>query len=97
MTIPTSLTASRLRILLMATLALILLIGGGLFYLAYSKLNQSATETGDKVAEARESQDTLQRLQTLKEDLETEKDTVFMTSQVVADSQNYAYQVHLEI
>lgn len=92
MNIPTALTPTRLRIILSTSLALIVLAGAGIFYLAYNKLGDTAAETGASAAQARESQDTLQRLQLLKRELEEKKDIVARASNVMANSQNYAYQ-----
>lgn len=87
-----ALTPTRLRLILSSTMALIILAGVGIFYLTYDRLSGAATETGSRVASARESQDTLQRLQSLKKELDEKKDVASMVSQVVANSQNYAYQ-----
>lgn len=92
MTAPSALTPSRLRLILSISLALIVLAGAGIFYLAYDRLGETAAETGTRAASARESQDTLQRLQSLKEELDEKKDAANMASRVVANSQNYAYQ-----
>lgn len=92
MNIPAALTPTRLRIILSTSLALIVLAGAGIFYLAYNKLGDTAAETGASAAQARESQDTLQRLQSLKGELEEKKDIVAMASNVMANGQNYAYQ-----
>lgn len=87
-----SLTPTKLRAILSATFALILLAGGGLFYLAYNQLSETATETGTMVASARESEDTLQRLQNMKQELESKQDIIQKTELITADSQDYAYQ-----
>lgn len=89
---PAGLTPSRLRIMLLASLILIIVAVGGIFYLAYDQLSSTAAETGVSAAQARESEDTLQRLQLLQQELDEKKDTVSMTSKVIANSQNYAYQ-----
>ncbi len=92
---PQGLTASRLRLVLSITTVLIILAGGGIFYLAYNKLDTTAAEVGERVASAKQSESTVQRLESLQEELELKRDTIDMTSQVVADSQNYAYQDRL--
>lgn len=94
-TIPSTLTASKLRILLLATLVLVMLAGVGIFYLAYNRLDKTATEAGTQSASARESQNTLQRLQVLRGELEDRREIISTTSQVMANSQNYAYQDRL--
>lgn len=92
MTLPNSITPTRLRLALSISILLVVVAGVSVFYLAYTKLSETATEVGVHAANARESQDTLQRLQLLKKDLEAKRDVVGMTSRVMASSQNYAYQ-----
>lgn len=94
-TVPATLTPSRLRILLLVALVLTAIAGAGVFYLAYNRLSQTATEAGSQAASARESQNTLQRLQMLRGELEERRDTISTTSRVMANSQNYAYQDRL--
>jgi hypothetical protein len=77
---------------LSASLILIVLAGAGIFYLAYGSLSETATKTGISAASARESEDTLQKLQLLQTKLEAEQEVIAMTSRVTANSQNYAYQ-----
>lgn len=86
------LTPTRLRVVLSFSLVLIILMGAGIFYLAYNRLGESAAETGQRAATARESQDTLQRLQSLRKELELKSDSIERASSVVANGQNYAYQ-----
>ena len=43
-------------------------------------------------ASARESEDTLQKLELLKTELDAQQDIISLTSRVTANSQNYAYQ-----
>lgn len=95
MTAPDALTPKRLRVVLSATLVLIMLAGAGLFYLAYNRLSETATETGERAASARESESTLTRLQSLRKDLNEQRDSMSRASNVVANSQNYAYQDRL--
>lgn len=94
-TAPQGLTPTKLRIILSATLALIILAGAGVFYLAYDKLGESAAETGQHVASARASQDALEQLQKLRKDLESKSAVIDRVSRVTADSENYAYQDRL--
>lgn len=92
---PASLTPSKLRILLSVALVAAIIAGGVIFYFAYNKLSQTAEETGSQVASAREGQDTLQRLQNLQQELDDRRDEINRASQVMANSQNYAYQDRL--
>lgn len=104
------LTASRLRIILSVSMGLILVIAIGLFYLAYGMLGKSAIETGDQVASARDSQNTIQRLQALKKDLESKQtivdrtaqftgsaDSIAVQTRVVEDLRVYAERAHLNL
>lgn len=92
---PASLTPSKLRILLSAALVAVIIAGGVLLYFVYNKLGQTAEETGSQVATAREGQNTLQRLQNLQQELDDRRDEINRASQVMANSQNYAYQDRL--
>lgn len=92
---PKGLTASRLRLILSIIMVLVIIAGTGIFYLAYSQLSKTAGETGEQAANAKQSQNTVERLQRLQSDLESHKDAANMTSQITADSQNYAYQDRL--
>lgn len=94
-TIPQSITASRLRLILSITLALLIVVGGAIFYFAYSQLSKTAAETGQQAASARESESTIERLELLKTELEAKNNVVAMISEVSADSQNYYYQDRL--
>lgn len=95
MTVPQSITPKKLRLVLSATIVLIILAGAGIFYLAYTQLSKTAVETGEQVASANQSQDTLQQLQALEKELQSMRDVITMTSHVTADSKNYAYQDRL--
>lgn len=95
MTAAKRINATKLRIMLMVALVLVTLLGVGVFYLGYTYLSKIATETGERVASARESDSTIQRLETLQKELALKKDDVVRASQVTADSENYAYQDRL--
>ena len=95
MNIPTSLTPSRLRIVLFSTLVLIGILGQVLFYLAYTQLSKAAAETGERAASAKQSENTLSQLQVLQKELEEKKSIIDRTKQVTANNENYAYQDRL--
>ncbi len=95
MTLPENITAPRLRVILSVAMVLLFLAGGGVFYLGYTQLSETAAEVGEQVATAKQSESTIQRLETLQSELESKKDVVSRVSQVTADSQNYAYQDRL--
>lgn len=81
--------------ILCGVMALLFLAGVGIFYLGYSQLSKTASEVGEHVATAKESESTIQRLETLQSELESKQEAVARVSQVTADSQNYAYQDRL--
>lgn len=87
-----NLTPTKLRLLLLAALVLILFLTVGVFYLGYRQLETMAVEVGEKVAEANDSQNTIQELQKLKQDLEANQDVITKASLIAADGQNYSYQ-----
>ncbi len=90
--ITSALTPTRLRLVLSISLLLIVIAGASLFYLAYNRLSAVAAETGASAAHARESQDTLQQLQLLRTELDSQREAIEIASKVTANSQNYAYQ-----
>ncbi len=87
-----SLTPTKLRLIMSIMLVLILALTIGVFYLGYKKLDKIAVDVGVNVADANDSQNTLQELQKLKKDLETDQDVINKTSRIAADGQNYTYQ-----
>lgn len=87
-----TLTPVKLRLILSITLVLIIAIIGGTFYLAYQKLGAMANDVGQKVADASDSQNTLQELQTLKQNLEANQDVMNKAARIAADGQNFTYQ-----
>jgi hypothetical protein len=86
------LTPTKLRLVLSVTLILIVAISGTAFYFAYQKLEKMAVDAGSKVADASKSQNTLQELKKLKQNLEANQDMVNKAALVAADGQNYTYQ-----
>jgi hypothetical protein len=90
-----SFTPAKLRLILSLTFGLILLAGAAIFYLAFTQLSKTAAETGEKVASARDSQNTLQKLRATRKELDDQRDVINKTAQITADSQNYAYQDRL--
>lgn len=92
---PNSLTPRKLRLILSAALGLTLILGVGLFYLAYGKLDAVAREAGQQVVESQSSQDLIQKLRRLRSELESKQDAIDRTARIVADSQNYSYQDQL--
>lgn len=87
-----SLTPSKLRLILAAALVLIAAAGGVIFYLAYQRLSETASEVGVQVATSQESQNTIQRLEVLQRELDSHSDIMEKALQITANSQDYAYQ-----
>lgn len=92
---PKSLTPTRFRIILSATLVITILAAFGMFYYAYNKLSVAAAETGAQAASARESEETLAQLESLRQDLDERLSDINRVSNVMANSQNYSYQDRL--
>lgn len=87
-----SLTAQKLRLLLIASIFLILLLTAGIFVYARSVLAAYSADV-QKVAEtAASSGKNLSALNTLKTKLAENKDAVERAKNLVAESQSYAYQ-----
>lgn len=87
-----SLTATKLRVILAISLLLIGLLAAGLFYVGYKQLNGIATTVSQSIADANASKNTLSSLQQTERDLATNHDIVERADQVVADSNKYNYQ-----
>lgn len=86
------LTATGLRLILTIGLFAITGIGVATFSIADKMLQKSATETSHAVADAEASQNNLQNLQKLEQDLITKKDIVQRAASIVAESRSYEYQ-----
>lgn len=87
-----TLTPAKLRLILSLGLVLIVAINAGVFYLGYQKLEKMAVDVGGKIADANDSQNTIQELQKLKRYLEDNQDVITKAALVAADGQNYTYQ-----
>lgn len=87
-----SISATKLRILLASSLFLIIAIAVAIFYFANTKLQEVATEVSHTIADSTASQDNLQTLQKIEKKLAEEKDTIERVNSIVADSQSYQYQ-----
>jgi hypothetical protein len=88
----TSLTAASLRLILSIFLFVIIALGILLFSFAYSKLKDAAVDVSHSVADASASQNNLQNLQKLKQDLAAKQDVVTRAENIVAESRSYEYQ-----
>ena len=88
----TTLTATKLRAILIACLVIIAVACVGVFSFASTKLKVAAIDTSRAVIDADASQNNLQALQTIQKELAARQSTVERTDRIVADSQSYGYQ-----
>lgn len=87
-----TMTATKLRILLSVGLAVSIILTGGLFYLGRGQLDALATDVGQAVADANASQNNIEALKQTEQELEANRDVVARVDKVVADSKQYNYQ-----
>lgn len=92
MTPPKHLNAVTLRLILIATIMLLIAGGVGLFVFGRDQLVAYAAEVSAVTAEAEKSNGTLSRLRTTERTLMVQKDTVQKASDIVAESKQYLYQ-----
>lgn len=86
------LTPVTLRIVLIAALLLLTVIGTGLFMVGYGKVKEYAADAQKTADEASTSNSSIQDLIATKKELEQDADTVDRAAQLVAQSQAYKYQ-----
>jgi hypothetical protein len=86
------LTATALRLILTISLFATGGIGIAVFSIADKTLKGTAVATSHSVADASASQNNLQNLQKLQQDLINKKDVVTRAASIVAESQSYEYQ-----
>lgn len=87
-----TLTATVLRLILTISLFAIGGIGVAVFSIADKTLKGTAVATSHSVADASASQNNLQNLQKLQQDLINKKDVVTRAESIVAESRSYQYQ-----
>lgn len=87
-----SLTATRLRLLLSASLFLIVAIGVGIFSLAESQLKKFAVEVNHATIDSQASENNIQALQKIEQELTSQQETVLKANKIAANSQSYQYQ-----
>lgn len=87
-----ALTATKMRMTLVAILILVLLTMAGGFYLAYTALRQTAQEVADVQTRAASGDAELKRLQELKENMDKNADVIKKAEQIVSDTKLYQYQ-----
>lgn len=86
------LTATKLRVMLSVSLFVVALGAGAVFYFANRQLNTYAGDVSTSTAEADASQNDLQTLQHIQQELKDNQDAVKRAAQIVADSKSYQYQ-----
>jgi len=86
------LTATGLRLMLSISLFLTAAIGITVASVADKTLKGVAVDTSHTVADATASQNNLQNLQKLQQDLKTKQDVVTRAASIVAESRSYEYQ-----
>ncbi|QQG51041.1 MAG: hypothetical protein HZB75_00835 [Candidatus Saccharibacteria bacterium] len=87
-----TLTASMLRLYLSLSLFAITLLAGGALYFINEQLRAYAGEVSKVTAEANSSQNNVQALQKVQEELEKNKEVKERARNIVADNQSYQYQ-----
>lgn len=87
-----TLSATTLRILLFVALALAIIITAIGFYFTQNMLLTYATQVSEKVAEAGNSNNKIQTLQRVEQQLKTQSEAAERAANVVAESQSYLYQ-----
>ncbi len=86
------LTPTRLRIMLIISLALIIAVSSFVNSFALSLLEEFAVDVSHTTVDATASQNNLQNLQQVQQKLAGEQDVISRASSIVADSQSYQYQ-----
>ena len=86
------LNAVKLRIILSASLVLIIAVAAMIVYLANTQLREVATIASNKAADATASDDAVFTLERIQKKLNEEKGTIERVNSIVADSQSYQYQ-----
>lgn len=89
---PSSMTATRLRLILSVSLFAILLITGGVIFYIDQQLQAYAISVSHSVIDANASQDSVSTLQKIQQTLNDDKDIITKTNNIVADSKSYQYQ-----
>lgn len=86
------LTATNLRLILIASIVLLLLLSGAAFVFFRQFLIQYSNDVSNDNAAASASSEEISKLQKLKGQLETDKVAVTRAQKIVADSTSYQYQ-----
>jgi hypothetical protein len=87
-----TMTAVKLRLILIAALGLVMIAGGALFSFGYSLLSDKAKETSEVATQASSSNTKIQQLNATKKLLDSNTKAVERASKIVANSESYVYQ-----
>lgn len=87
-----TMTAVKLRLILIAALVLVMIAGGALFSFGYSLLSDKAKETSEVATQASSSNTKIQQLNATKKLLDSNTKAVERASKIVANSESYVYQ-----
>lgn len=86
------LNAATLRLLLSIGILVLIALGVGLFWFAFSQLKQSAAEVQSINAEASSSSENLNALRSMETKLASSTESIQRAKDIVAESQSYEYQ-----
>jgi hypothetical protein len=86
------LTPTKLRVILVVVFVFLIALGSVIFLLGYKQIKQYSQESQSKSTEALESNSKVTTLMSIKQKLEANASVVDQASQLVAESQYYAYQ-----
>lgn len=87
-----AINATKLRLILAGSLLLLTVLGILLVVTAYPSLKNFSSEVSQITANADASEDSIQTLQKIQQELLINKDSIERASEIVAESQSYQYQ-----
>ena len=87
-----SLTATRLRTILILSLFVVTILAAVIFYFADKSIQSFAVDVSHAAVDAKASQDNIQTLQKIQDQLINDKEVVDRANSIVADSKSYLYQ-----
>lgn len=87
-----TMTATKLRLILVASMAILLTLAVVLFAFGFQKIKEHSVSTRAVAAEAQASNSSVQNLINIKKQLEVNKDAIQRASLIVSESKSYIYQ-----
>lgn len=87
-----SITPTKLRLILLASMLALVIIGVLLFMFGYQKIKEHSEATRAVAVTAEQSNSSVQNLVNIKKQLEAETDAIQRASLIVSESQSYLYQ-----